>query len=580
MVRLGISPKAAACASGSRSTVVNTVLNQAIRDTTGRYEAPREGSVANQARRLARATSSPRLAALWLLTLAACAPAARPAATAAAPSSAATTSYDRTFQAPGLALRLELAPLPNLLYQLDCLSGAVLCSPDGYRELWSELGLDAQDHKALTRWKALRTRHTGTLPADAAAASAPLLLSGARVDVAERQRIAALRATDLENFEAAVALLSNDADAHELRTISTRFEERFMRFWRSHGHAAGAAYVSELASLLGDPFLLETLARVSRFDGLPADSHETYRIHLLVQPQTANPRLTAYQLEQDFAVEAPARAKAIDVIDVIAHELCHAIMFRMPTAAKAALVEAFVQSDDALSLVDYGMFDEALATSIGNGLVWRHYFPQEDFAEHSARGFRSGYRPAGALAAALLPRLEPLLTTDARAATPEFVRVLGEAALASYRAQGPTPLDYLHSHALAAAPALAPAAARVSAAAFAGFPYLREFSSLDAEAQAYIAEHSLVNAAVYAQSLTPVAALLTQISQPGTAPRHSDDLHRLAERSRGFVYALPRNAKTSVVLFVANEPSVADELVDAFLALREMHEGILVELAR
>lgn len=511
---------------------------------------------------------------LWsigILALAGCAPAPRPAT---GPPSA---TYDQTFEGTGFALRLELAPLPNLIYQLDCLSGAVLCSPDGYRLLWAELKLDAKDEAALVRWKTLRTRHTGTLRVDAAAASAPLLASGAYVDVAERQRIAALRAHDLDAFEAGIALLSSDADARELRGIASGFEPRFMQFWQAKGLAAGAAYFKDLSALLADPFLLATLSRVARFTGHSAESRELYRIHLLVQPRTSNPRLTAYQLEQDFVVEAPEQGKALEVIEVVAHEICHAMVFRMSPADKRVLVDAFVRSDDRYSLVDYGLFDEAFAASVGNGLVWRHYLPGEDFARHSARGFRLLYKPAGALAVALMPRLDALFVSEASIASPAFVDTLARAALASYREHGPTPLDYLHSHVLVATPELAPAAARVRDAAFAFFPYLREFAGLDAEARAYISDHPLVTAAVYVSNVADVRSLLDELQ---VAPSRSQEINVLAERSRGFAYAVPRTPKTYFVLFVAPDLAGATELADRFIALREMREGVLLELER
>ena len=196
------------------------------------------------------------LVAITVCALAACKPSHYPVANGQAGASDGL-SHHRNFEGGGHTLRLELTPQANLTYQLDCLSGSVLCAPDGYRALWSTLGLDAEDKVALMSWRSLRTRHTGTLLADETASAAPLLVSGARVDIAERQRIAALRARDPESFEASVALLSNDADARVLREIIMRFRPRFMRFWNSTGLSAGTAYFEDLAGLLNDPFLLE-----------------------------------------------------------------------------------------------------------------------------------------------------------------------------------------------------------------------------------------------------------------------------------------------------------------------------------
>lgn len=486
---------------------------------------------------------------------------------------------ERVFDAPGFSLRLTLAALPNLTYHLDCLSATVFCSSGSFRSLWRDLGLTAEDEAVLSRWKSLRTRFSGTVIADPQLAAAPLLLSGAWIDLAERQRIAARRAETLDDFEATLALLTDEECARELRAIASRFEARFQQYWLSKGRAAGAAYFADLAQLLGDPFLVTTVARVAAFDGLPVDGNtkRTYRLQVLVQPQTGHKGLRAYQMESDFEVESPEQGKAVDVIDVIAHELCHALLRQMPAEAKHALTDAFLQSDDPYSLVDYGLFDEALATSVGNGLVWRHFHPHEDFEQHRSRDFHSLYKPAATLAVALLPGLEALLATDATAASPAFVRTLGEAARASYRAHGPTPIDYLHSHVLVSTPALESAANKVRDAAFAGFPYLREFKQLDAEAIYFLQKHPQLNAAVYLPSTAPLPELLRSL---GMETKRSSELQALLARDRGLVYTMRLTAKTYLFLFVASDEASALELADAFIALREMHDGTLIELAR
>jgi hypothetical protein len=513
-------------------------------------------------------------AAVWL-ALAGCG-AGQPQRMLPAPvaSSAPPQRLERSFGASGFSLTLGLAPLPNLLFHLDCLSESAFCAPAGYQALWKELGLDSDDEAALVRWKTLRTRHKAVVLADLKLAAAPLLVTGTYIDLTERQRIAALRARSLEEFEASVALLSNDADAKELRRIAARFEPRFARFWE-RSLPSGVAYFEDMAKLLGDPFLLQTLERVSRFYEHAAGSGESYRINLMLQPHTANPRTTAYQLETDFLLEAPEHGKkAVDVIDVVTHELCHALMFGMPTATKLALVEAFAASADPFALVDYAVFDEAIATSFGNGLVFRHYHPEEDFARYSGRGFLSGYKAAGALAAAFLPRFEELLAAGATITSPEVLRAIAEAAQASYRARGPKPVDYLHSHVLAADPQLRAAAERVRDAAFAGFPYLREFPQLDGEAQRYLVEHPLLSGALYLPSDADLDKALAPL---GVASARIAELRGSAARSRGLVYALPRTPKSYLFVFIARDAASASELAESFLALQEMREGALIE---
>ena len=520
-----------------------------------------------------RGCSTPQLsAALGLLALACCG-AELPQTVATGATAAPVHSLERSVEASGFSLKLSLAPLPNLLFQLDCLSETTLCAPAGYRALWQELGLDADDRTALARWKALRTHHTGRMVAEPALADAALLVAGTHIDLAERQRIAQLRARSLDDFEASIALLTSDAAAHELRRIAERFEPRFAGFWQ-RSQASSSVYFDDMARLLGDRFLLQMLTRASHFYEHAADSGEIYQINLIVQPHTSNPGTTAYQLERDFLVEAPERGKASDVIDVLMHELCHALLFGMPSTSKLALLEAFSASEDPYAVVDYGVFDEALATSFGNGLVFRHYQPSQDFARHSARNFRSQYTSAGALAAAFFPSFEALLASDVTVTSPEVLRALGQAARASYREKGPRPVDYLHSHVLVASPPWGTASERVRDAAFAGFPYLREFPRLDGEAQRYLLDHPLLNAALYLPSDADLASALAPL---GVGSARIAELHSAALRDRGLVYALARSPKSYLFVFLARDAASAGELAESFLALDAMREGPLVE---
>lgn len=522
--------------------------------------------------------AKPGRAAPWLLLAAAL------AAACLAPAEAVRTApagpaLERHAAVEGrrLGYRLHLAPQPNLVYQLDCITGVAICGQPIYRELWTTFGLTAEDEAALATWRALRVRHGGEVrPVEPPRPPQPLLAPSGAFDLAERQRIAGLLAGTPSAYQASMALLSTDSDARGLREVLERFTPRFAAWWRDRGLAAGSAFLDRFEKLLADPFLDSIVEKAARFYQADLPAGTVFRIHLLVQPRSSRKVVVGYQLEGDSVVEAPEGGDPASLIDVVAHELFHFLFSRMDPRPQAAMLERVCASDDPFAAVSFGMLDEAVAAALGNGVVGRHYLPPEAFARTLARGLVH-YRAAGQVARELLPAMEGFLDRGTTVSSDEFVRAFGAAARATYPDGRPRPLDYLHSHVSVAGPRFAAAARSLSEASWAGFPYLREYASLGVEARAFLADHPFVSSALFFPEAPPASAL-----EPlAPAGAHPAAIWSRAGRSRGFVYALRRTAKSYAFLFVAADAPTMDRLVEAFVALPVLPpggEGALVEL--
>ncbi|WP_394846833.1 hypothetical protein LZC95_05130 [Pendulispora brunnea] len=468
---------------------------------------------------------------------------------------------------------LHLAEQPNLVYHLDCITGAAFCAQAIYRELWATFGLDAADEAALAKWKALRARHGGELRRlDLHRSEQPLLASSGVFDVAERQRIAGLRARTLDAHQQTMALLSSDADAAGLHDVLERFAPRFGTWWRQRGFAAGSAFFDGFERVLADSFLDSTIEKAAHFYESDLPSGTTFQIHVLVQPRSARKMSVAYQLEGDAVVEAPEGGTPESLIDVVAHELFHYLFFRMAPERQAALLTSVCTSDDPFSVAAYGMLDEAVAATLGNGIVGRHYMPPDAFSAQVARGFIQ-YRAAGSVARELLPSMQAVLDRGTLISSPEFWRTFGAAVQASYEGGRPRPIDYLHNEVSIAEPPFGSAAQRLRDAAWAGFPYLREYTSLDVEAKTYLVAHPFMNAALFVQG-QPSPGLLETLAP---ASKRSAVMPSLGKGLPGFVYAAPRTAKSYLFVFAANDGKTMEDLVDRFIALPAMAEGVLVE---
>ncbi|HEU4409140.1 MAG TPA: hypothetical protein VFS43_28035 [Polyangiaceae bacterium] len=505
---------------------------------------------------------------------------ARPPAAAPSPCPPEPPALERDASVPGrrFAYGLHLAPLPNLLYQLDCVSGAVVCARVVFREFWGARGLDAGDEAALSAWKALRTRHGGELKRlDVAPVTLPLLAPAGAFDLGERQRLAGLLARAPGAYEASIALLSADADARRLGEIVRRFEPRFLGWWRSRGFAAGSASFDAFARRLADPFFDATLERAARFYEAELPPGPLLDVHLVVQPASPRQLTAAFQLERYAIVEAPEGRPIEGLLGVVAHEAFHYFFSRMPNERKAALIGRVVASDDPFAAASYGVFDEAVARALGNGVVAQHYEPPESFARSMARNDpREPYREASAVGRALFPSMAGFLERGASASSDEFVRAYLAAARSTYEGGRPRPLDYLHAPVLVADPRFAAAAERLRDASNAGFPTLREYAAFDDEARGFVGERPFVSAAL----LVPAGGASAALDGLAAPAKHRAAMAALAGRARGFVYALPRTPKSYAFVFAAGDVKAMGELVERFVALSAMREGALVELAK
>jgi hypothetical protein len=174
--------------------------------------------------------------------------------------------------------------------------------------------------------------------------------------------------------------------------------------------------------------------------------------------------------------------------------------------------------------------------------------------------------------------MSSFLDRGATVSSDEFLRVFYRATKATFANGRPRPIDYLHSPVLIADARFASAAHRLRDASDAGFPSLREFGALDGEAKSFLREHPFISVA-----LLVLDAPGTVLESLGLVDGHGATLSSVVARARGFVYALPRTAKSYAFIFVAGDSKTMDDLVERFAALAELvpgHEGVLVEVVR
>jgi hypothetical protein len=474
--------------------------------------------------------------------------------------------------------RLSFAEQPNLVYHLDCVAGVALCAEVIFREFWSARGLDAHDQAAIVKWKALRTHYAAEIKrADPSAAEPPLLVPSGTFDLAERQRIAGLTASTIEAYQHSMGLLSSEADASELAEILRHFAPRFSQWWRSEAFVKGSAPFDAFSQLLADPFLDSVLQKAERFYEAELPRQGFFEFHLVLQPDSARALSVAYQLENHAAVEVSPTTRPVKLIDILAHEVFHYFFNYTAPGARSSLVSRFASSPDPLSVAAFGVFDEAVACALGNGVVGRHYRP-EDFAAGLPRSGRLTRNPAASpVGVALLPALEGFLDRGARISSEEFHHAYLAAARTRYPDGEVPPIEHVRSHAFVGDKGFDTAARMLHDASLAGFPSFREFPSLDTSAKAFLISRPLVSAVIFS---TPDHKLSDVIEALHADAKHRIAVTQLAARTRGFVYAVPRTLKSYAFVFVAADDATMNELVKRFVDAKSTRAGALIELAK
>lgn len=273
--------------------------------------------------------------------------------------------------AAGPRIAIEISPVANLFYQLDCLSGVTRCTRAAFESLWTGMP-DGEDEALLAEWRTLRDAPAaafdlGEMPPGRYPPSfAPPDPQAAALRA--RRLGAGLEAADAAGLADNLAGVVPRATAERLAAILAHFEPRFSQWWtRGAGddlHRMAVGY-EVLAARIGlDGFL----ARVARFYDASPDRRTRLGVYLIALP--LEPKASRATLVAPYALVEARRGEAPeDRIGVIVHELAHYLHAAAPAAGRRALLEAFIAHEAPWSLAVYNLLGEALASAIGNGIL-------------------------------------------------------------------------------------------------------------------------------------------------------------------------------------------------------------------
>jgi hypothetical protein len=329
-------------------------------------------------------------------------------------------------QAPALTVGLDL--LPNLTYQLDCVSDVgIACSADNFRALWTRDFLrTARDSALLAQWRTARDRYSQELapPRGPGAVAFPLSGRFESLDVRERIRLAGLQATSTGDYASRLELVTLPGDRERLLETVRHFLPAFEAWWRREALPGGAPFAARTQALLREPRVSRRLGQFARFYGAELSASDTLRFVLFFRPALVEEGTNGQQIGRYSLVEFVPGERPEERLDVVVHELAHYLYSRTPDTALAALEGRFVAlaaAGSGSAVAAYNLLDEGLATAFGNGIVARELLGPERFGRILARPNSLYNNPwIDGAAKATLPWMDAWLESGATISDPRF----------------------------------------------------------------------------------------------------------------------------------------------------------------
>ncbi len=324
---------------------------------------------------------------------------AAPAAHAAPPSRALSRASTPT-------IVVSLRPIANFAYQLDCISGWIRsCGGRGdYVALWQQhFGVDAAQSLLIASWR------------DAFARSS---------DLARRARIASFEATSLDDYLRRIDAVFPRQDAAAVHTAANRWYPAFRRWWARDPGRARARRVRQLRDALDTSPVIDDLPRLYRFFVVPPDSSRVLHLALFYRPLNGQPQQSSGEyLSDDWSVAEFAPTENIgNRIDVIVHEYTHYVFAKMPAAERKTLHDA-ITADPEHGAAAWSLFNESVATAVGNGRTYRAIETDTAWKAYLARD-KSFYLdgPIDTAAKAILPLVDATLDGSGTVTSTPFTR--------------------------------------------------------------------------------------------------------------------------------------------------------------
>lgn len=276
-------------------------------------------------------------------------------------------------------VRVRFGEIPNLTYQLDCVSDQpISCSEGNFRELWNREFLKSdEDRRMIEDWKRLRETYAQDFK----------LTDGDGnnyfVSIFEKLRIAGLQSESVADYSRRLDLLTAPVDRDSFERIVRHFQPRFNDWWRREAVKSGDEFARQTDLLLRSPRIAVPLRQFYAFYApvLPENYELTFNLFYI--PDYVREPTNGQQIQNYSIAEFQAKERPEERIDVIVHELSHFLFENMSSDNEEALRKRFYDLNRASAIPAYNLLNESLATTFGNGIISRSVTPAAQFSRYA-----------------------------------------------------------------------------------------------------------------------------------------------------------------------------------------------------
>jgi hypothetical protein len=270
--------------------------------------------------------------------------------------------------APTVQLDARFEPLPNLMYQLDLVSGYLpYAKSQVISTLWKErIANSSEDAAFINQWRETMRR----LESKGQSEFNPRLLDSVATiqSDAERTREIALTSSSLTEFARRVARDVELDAAKKLSAIVARFQPSFMKWWEEEAEPKGREFQTKAQKLVQSERIAELTKTLVRFYQPELPNNYTVPVQFMYKPKAREnshgEQVGSAAVMEFFEGESPANR-----IDVTMHELSHFLFRKAGVEKHEALVARFQKVKDQSAMAVFSIMNEALATALNNGMV-------------------------------------------------------------------------------------------------------------------------------------------------------------------------------------------------------------------
>lgn len=306
--------------------------------------------------------------------------------------------------------QVNYSPIANLVYQMDCHTGKIHCSRKNIQKLWADEFLKTpEDKENLKKWDSIMSRYDQSMDLGEQQKSNSPAPRYSGISFYSKIRLASLQSKDRSEYFNRLDLVLTSADRTTIQNIVNHFYPAFEKWWFKVAAFKGKIFVDKTEALLKKSSVNEKLDQFSHFYATTLPDKYLVTLNLFFRPELVQEPTSGEQIENYAVIEFMEKEDPRDRIDVIIHELCH-FLYYSGSEVQLADLKKSMAAIKPHGIAAYNLLNEAIATTLGNGIINRVMMSEESWKRHisTPNSFYYDYFTDTA-AKALLPWLEEWL---------------------------------------------------------------------------------------------------------------------------------------------------------------------------